>query len=159
MGMKRDSPTPSKGPLTHSTNLQAPLPTHSIPTVAAPTNSTTELHQSVETLNQALDKALKASSSTRSTPSLIAQMLGTEPQPIAGPSNLPQSSLPSVIFDQEIKSEPDPDWNYQPPKLTGSRKRGRPSLPSVSRSITPHPSTQGATASNLSETEASAQKF
>ena len=72
-------------------------------------------------LNKALDKALKASSPTRSTPSLIAQMLGTEPPPIAGPSNLPQSSLPSVIFDQEIKSEPDPDWNYQPPKLTGTR--------------------------------------
>merc|ERR1711963_1244415 len=86
-----------------------------------------------------------------------AQMLETEPPPIAGPSNLPQSSLPSVIFDQEIKSEPNPDWDYQPPKLTGTRKRGRPSLPSASRSITPHPSTQGA--SDLSETEASAQKF
>merc|ERR1719410_3115164 len=153
--MKRDSPTPSKGPINHSTNIQAPLPTHFTPKVAAPT---TELHQSVEALNQALDKALKASSPTRSTPSLIAQMLGTEPPPIAGPTNLPQSSLPSVIFDQEIKSEPDPDWNYQPPKVTGTRKRGRPSLPSESRSITPHPSMQGAT-SNLSETEASAQKF
>ena len=119
--MKRDSPTPSKGPSNHSTNIQAPLPTHSIPKAAAPTNSAMDFHQSVETLNKALDKALKASSSTRSTPSLIAQMLGTEPQPIAGPSNLPQSSLPSVIFDQEIKSEPDPDWNYQPPKLTGTR--------------------------------------
>merc|ERR1712004_732005 len=60
--MKRDSPTPSKGPSNHSTNIQAPLPTHSIPTVAAPTNSATELHQSVEVLNKALDKALKASS-------------------------------------------------------------------------------------------------
>merc|ERR1719150_1709954 len=85
-------------------------------------------------------------------------MLGTEPQPIAGASNLPQSSLPSVIFDQEIKIEPDPDWNNQPPKLTGTRKRGRPSLPSASRSITPHPSMVDAT-TNLSETEASAQKF
>merc|ERR1712047_204189 len=55
--MKRDSPTPSKGPLNHSTNIQPPLPTYSIPTVAAPTNSATELHQSVETLNKALDKA------------------------------------------------------------------------------------------------------
>lgn len=38
------------------------------------------------------------------------------------------------------------------------RKRGRPALPSGVRSITPHPSTT-ATAGDLTEDEASAQKF
>merc|ERR1719340_521163 len=39
--MKRDSPT--QGPINHSTNIQAPLPTHFTPKVAALTNSATEL--------------------------------------------------------------------------------------------------------------------
>jgi len=93
---------------------------------------------------------------------------------VAGPSNLPpasshgeanqQPTLPEGLFntgfspDREIKSEPDPDWDYQPAKLTGSRKRGRPALPSGVRPITPHPSATPA-AADLTEDEASAQKF
>jgi hypothetical protein len=80
-----------------------------------------------------------------------------------GPVNQ-QSTLPEGLFntglslDREIKSEPDPDWDYQPPKLTGSRKRGRPALPSGVRPITPHPSSTAAAAA-LTDDEASAQKF
>ena len=149
--LKRDSPTrPAEGATNQPTNSQFPMETHTNPssttaedlhgrmTKAAkpetPGNSAKELHQSVI-------QALKTSPSTLATPhgteSVMSQMLGIEVPPVAGPSNLPpanshdpanqQSTLPEGLFntdlslDREIKSEPDPDWDYQPPKLTGSR--------------------------------------
>merc|ERR1712110_745665 len=136
-----------------------------------PGNAAKELHQSVI-------QALKTSPSTLAPPpgpeSGMSQMFGIEVPAVAGPSNLPpaishgsanqQATLTEGLFntglsiDREIKSEPDPDWDYQPPKPTGSRKRGRPALPSGGRKITPHPSATAA-AADLTEDEASAQKF
>jgi len=116
--LKRDSPPRSAEE--RSTNQ---------PNEKTPENAAKELHQSVI-------QALKTSPSTLATPngseSFMSQMLGIEVPAVAGPSNShgpanQQSTLPKGLFntglslDREIKSEPDPDWDYQPPKLTGSR--------------------------------------
>lgn len=56
----------------------------------------------------------------------------------------------------EIKEE-DPEWvEPQASGPSGSRKRGRPSLPPGRRTITPHPNTLNA---SLTDDECSAQKF
>merc|ERR1719234_2149088 len=181
--------TPEQGATNQPTNSQFAAATHTNPSststaedlqgrmvVAAkpqiPGNAAKELHHS-------LVQALNTDPSTLTTQHGLepdtSKMLGIEVPAVAGPSNLPpvasrhgpsnqQSTLPdeglfdTLSLDPEIKSEPDPDWDCQPPKLTGSRKRGRPALPSGVRPITPHPSTT-ATAADLTEDEASAQKF
>jgi hypothetical protein len=156
--------SPSSAEDLHGSMIKAAKP-------ETPGNAAKELHQSVI-------QAMKTSPSTLAPPhgteSFMSQMLGIEVPPVAGPSNLPpanshdpanqQSTLPEGLFntglslDREIKSEPDPDWDYQPQKLTGSRKRGRPALPTGVRPITPHPSATAA-AADLTDDEASAQKF
>jgi len=182
--LKRDSPTPSaEGATSQPTNRQFAVATknNSSSTTAddlhvrmmraakpeTPENAANELHQSVI---QALKTNPSAVATAHAPESLASQLLGIE---VAGPSNIlpanshepadQQSTLPEGLYntlslDPEIKSEPDPDWEYQPPKPTGSRKRGRPALPSGGRKITPHPSASAA-AANLTEDEASAQKF
>jgi len=185
--LKRDLPTPpGEGASNQPTSSQFAVATftNSSSTAAedlqnrsivAAKPQTTET--AAKELQQSVVQALNTDPSTLATrhgpESVTSQMLGIEVPAVAGPSNLPpasrhapsnqQSTLPEGLFDTlsldpEIKSEPDPDWDYQPPKLTGSRKRGRPALPSGVRSITPHPSTT-ATADDLTEDEASAQKF
>jgi len=185
--LKRGSPTPSaEGAISQPTNSQFAVATknyssstttddlHGRTLIAAkpetPGNAAKELHHSVI-------QALKTNPSVLATPqdpeSATSHLLGIEVPAVAGPSNIPsanshgpadqQSILPEGLFntfslDPEIKSEPDPDWDYQPPKPTGSRKRGRPALPSGGRKITPHPSATAA-AADLTEDEASAQKF
>jgi len=180
---KRDLPTPPEQEATNQpTNSEFAAATHTNSSsttaedlqgrmvVAAkpqmPGNAAKELHHSVV---QALNTNPSTLATQHGSESNTSQMLGIEVPAVAGPSNLPpvanqQSTLPdeglfdTLSLDPEIKSEPDPDWDDQPPKLTGSRKRGRPSLPSGVRPITPHPSTT-ATAADLTEDEASAQKF
>jgi len=172
--LKRDSSTGSAAEeraTNQPTSSQfANLPTHtnsSSTTEKTSGNAAKELHQSVI-------QALKTSPSTIATPngpeSVMSQMLGIETPAVAGPSNShgpanQGSTLPEGLFntgsslDREIKSEPNLDWDYQPPKLTGSRKRGRPALPTGLRPITPHPSSATGAAAELTEDEASAQKF
>lgn len=148
------------------TTIQFAMPTH--------TNSSSTSGNAANELHQSVIQALKTSPLTLATPngpeSVMTQMLGIETPSVAGPSNShgpanQGSALPEGLFntgtslDREIKSEPDPDWYYQPPKLTGSRKRGRPALPSGLRLITPHPSSATGAAAVLTEDEASAQKF
>lgn len=178
--LKRDSPTPSAEAATNQpTNSQFAVATqnssssttaedlHGRMIIAAkpetPGNAAKELHHSVI---QALKTNPLAVATPQAPESVPSQLLGIEVPAVAGPSNIPpedQSTLPEGLFnslslDPEIKSEPDPDWDYQPSKPTGSRKRGRPALPSGLRSITPHPSAT-ASAADLTEDEASAQKF
>jgi len=186
--LKRDCPTPPAEAATNqptnsqfaiATDINSPSTTaedlHGRMIEAAkpetPGNAAKELHQSVV---QALKTSSSALATAHGPESVMSQMLGIEVPAVAGPSNLPpasshgeakqQPTLPEGLFntgfspDREIKSEPDPDWDYQPAKLTGSRKRGRPALPSGVRPITPHPSATPA-AADLTEDEASAQKF
>ena len=101
-----------------------------------PGNAAKDLHHSVV---QALNTNPSTLAAQKHGPeSNMSQMLGIEVPAVAGPSNLPpvasrhgpsnqQSTLPdeglfdTLSLDPEIKSEPDPDWDDQPPKLTGSR--------------------------------------
>lgn len=157
--LKRDVPSPSA-----EESFNQPPNSHSA--ADANSNLTADpetLRNAAKELHQSVVKALKSSSSSPAT-SFMSQMLGIEA--VAGPSHIShantrpavnqQSRLP-VGLDSEIKSEPDPEWKYERQKPRVSRKRGRPALPSASRSITPHPSAN-ATA-DLTENEASAQKF
>jgi len=157
--LKRDVPSPSA-----EESFNQPPNSHSA--ADANSNLTADpetLRNAAKELHQSVVKALKSSSSSPAT-SFMSQMLGIEA--VAGPSHIShantrpavnqQSRLP-VGLDSEIKSEPDPEWKYERQNPRVSRKRGRPALPSASRSITPHPSAN-ATA-DLTENEASAQKF
>merc|ERR1712130_213731 len=167
--LKRDSSTQSAAEeraTNQPTTSQFAMPTHtnsSSTTEKTSGNAAKELHQSVI-------KALKTSPSTLATPngleSVMSQMLGIETPAVAGPSNShgpanQGSTLPEGLFntgsslDREVKSEANLDWDYQPPKLTGSRKRGRPALPTGLRPITPHPSSATGAAAELTEDEAS----
>ena len=145
--LKRDSSTPSaEGATSQPTNRQFAVATknNSSSTTAddlhvrmmraakpeTPENAANELHQSVI---QALKTNPSAVATAHAPESLASQLLGIE---VAGPSNIlpanshepadQQSALPEGLYntlslDPEIKSEPDPDWEYQPPKPTGSR--------------------------------------